>query len=83
MKVKVYDEHFNGGWVYVEIPFRSWLRLAILGEAYLRHDMKHGWRGKLPFFVVRCRYHGYFLDYPQGWDGTFYCPLCYRETFPD
>ena len=76
MKVKVYDGHFTRDWVCVEVPFKNWLKLVLLGEAYLRHDMKPGWRDKLPFYIVRCLRHGYFLDYPQGWDGVFYCPLC-------
>ncbi len=82
MRVKVYDAHFSGGWILAEIPFRRWLRLALLGKAFLRCDAKPGWRGKLPFYIVRCMRHGYFLDYPQGWDGHFYCPLCDREEVP-
>lgn len=79
MEVKVYDEHFSGGWVNVRIPFKSWLKLVVLGEAYLRHDTKPGWSGKLPFYIVRCGRHGYFLDYPQGWEGNFFCPLCDKK----
>jgi len=80
LKVKIYDDHFSGGWISIEIPFRKWLRLAVIGELYLRHDMKPGWSGKLPFYIVRCLRHGYFLDYPQGWEGLFHCPLCEKES---
>lgn len=78
LKVKVYDERISG-WFYVEIPLRSWLRLMILGETYLRHDAKQGWRGKLPFYIVKCSRHGYFLGYPQGLSERFRCPLCIKE----
>ncbi|MEM0253468.1 MAG: hypothetical protein QXK78_02795 [Candidatus Bathyarchaeia archaeon] len=78
VKIKVYDERING-WFYVEIPFRKWLELVIFEATYLRHDTKQGWSGMLPFYIVKCSRHGYFLDYPQGWYEKFRCPLCRRE----
>lgn len=79
VRIKVYDKHFSGDWMSVEVSFWKRLKLAVLGELYLRHDMKPGWLDKLPFYIVRCTRHGYFLDYPQGWEERFYCPLCEKE----
>lgn len=83
MKVKVFDGYFNNGWVEVELPFLQWLRLKLHGFVYFKHDMKDGWKGKLPFYIVRCPRHGYFLDYlhgVEGYNAGFGCPLCLEET---
>jgi hypothetical protein len=78
-RIRVYDSHFHNGWTAVDLTFKERLRLAVFGRVYLRHDAKPGWRGKLPFYIVRCPQHGYFLDYPHGWKEHFYCPLCMEE----
>jgi len=76
LEVNVYDGHFVGGRVRIRIPLKAWLKLVILGKTYLAHNTKPGWNGELPFYIAKCRQHGYFLDYPHGWSGYLHCPLC-------
>lgn len=36
-----------------------------------------GWRGELPFYVVKCGWcKQYFIDYLHGHSGYFICPEC-------
>jgi len=79
MKVEVYDRHFANGKVAVNISFLRWLQLKLQGYAPLRRASKLGWRGKLMFYVVKCKVHGYYLDYPHGFRSYFTCPLCVAE----
>lgn len=82
MKVKVYDEHFTNTFTTMNLPFRQWLRLKLQGYVYIYHSAKQGWTRQLLFFIVKCRKHGYYLDYPHGFEGYnqgFDCPFCLNE----
>lgn len=86
MKVKVFDEHFEKGFVTFNLSLRQWLTLKIQGEVYVYHAGKNGWKGELPFYIIRCKTHGYFLDYPQGFprhNQGFTCPFCLAEIRRD
>jgi len=49
--------------------------------SFLKKLKREGWTGKLPFYIVKCKKHNiYFLDYPQGFEGYFICPLCFEEA---
>jgi len=63
-------------------PLTLWqrLQLRILGYAYLKHEQRSGWKEPLPIFVVKCRKHGVYVDYPHGFRGYFVCPQCEKET---
>lgn len=54
------------------------IKVRVLGKCYLEHRKKKGWSGALPFYLVRCRKHGYFENYPHG-RGGFNCPGCLKE----
>jgi hypothetical protein len=80
MRVKFFDRHFHGDWLTVDISFIKWLILKVTGGLLLRYDAKPMWKGKLPFYIVRCRRHGYYLDYPHGFNAYFICPFCSAEV---
>jgi hypothetical protein len=35
-----------------------------------------GWKGNLPFYLFKCKKHGWIIDYPHGYDFILRCPLC-------
>ena len=56
------------------------IQLKINGYVFLMFAKKPGWKGFLPFYVVRCKKHKIlFLDYPHGYRNYFMCPLCLEE----
>jgi len=71
-KLKVYDTATNSHKT-VDLNFREWLKLKLHGYVYWKNV------NNLPFYVVCCEKHGYFTDYPSGWDKEFWCPVCLRE----
>jgi len=78
MEVRVVDRHFGKQTVNLSLLQR--MALKINGYVYLFHARKEGWKGKLPFYLVRCKKHGiYYLDYPHGYRGYFNCPKCWEE----
>ncbi|MCW4008786.1 MAG: hypothetical protein NWF09_08900 [Candidatus Bathyarchaeota archaeon] len=68
--------HSWNGKIVASLPLHKWLKLKIFGKKYFAHDKKPGWHGSLPFYIVKCNVHGYFLDYPHGFNGYFTCPMC-------
>ena len=80
MNVTITDKHFNK--TSINISFLKWLKLKIFGSIYVFHARKEGWSGSLPFYIVKCGEHGYFLDYLHGFPGYnegFNCPFCLEE----
>ena len=55
------------------------LKLRIFGYVYLRQEKRTGWKGYLPIYLVVCRKHGYYEDYPHGYNQRFNCPKCLEE----
>jgi hypothetical protein len=55
------------------------LSMALGGWVYVGKETRPGWKGSLPFYATRCRYHGVVKNYPQGFDGDLECPKCQRE----
>lgn len=55
------------------------LKLLLLSRAYLMHLKRPGWRKPLPIYIVKCKRHGLYLDYPHGFRGYFVCPRCWEE----
>jgi len=73
-KLKVYDTATNS-YKTVDLNFREWFKLRLHGYTYWKKV------GKLPFYIVHCRKHGYFTDYPhgfEGWNQGFGCPFCLK-----
>jgi hypothetical protein len=58
----------------VKLSLLRYLQLKLSGRAYAFSAPV--FRGSLDFYVVRCREHGCFLDYPHGYRGYFSCPRC-------
>lgn len=46
---------------------------------YVGHYMKEGWKGELPFYLFKCRKHGYVVNYPHGFEEKLTCPECQKE----
>ena len=69
----------NSSFSMDKLSWRQRLQLWYQGYAYLFHKSKSGWRGKLPFYVVECKEHGLFIDYPHGLNGHFHCPKCLED----
>jgi len=64
-----------------KLGFCKKLKLKINGKLFVGYAKREGWTGKLPFYIVKCDKHDiYFLDYPQGFEGYFICPLCFEEA---
>jgi hypothetical protein len=49
------------------------------GNVFYKYMKAPGDPGFLPVFIIRCIKHGYYMDYPHGYDGVFYCPHCEKE----
>ena len=80
MEVQVLDEHFGKQTVNLSLWQRLLLKLR--GYVYLFHAKKKGWKGSLPFYLVKCKTHNIlFVDYPHGFfpNQYFNCPLCLKE----
>jgi len=60
----------------VHLSFRQMLELKVFGYAQIFTRTKQGWRHPVPFYVVECKDHGYFIDYAHGYRRYFMCPLC-------
>jgi hypothetical protein len=84
MIVCVHDSHF--GIQKFKISLKEWIKLHLGVDGtsvYAFHARKEGWSGELPFYIVKCGRHGYFLDYLHGFSGYnegFNCPFCLEET---
>jgi hypothetical protein len=84
MNVHVYDQHFNIS--EFKLSLAEWIRLKLEKKVYVFHARKQGWNGELPFYIVKCGKHGYFLDYLHGFPGHnegFDCPFCLKELSAD
>jgi len=77
LEVKVNDSHF--GLETMEITRTMQIKIIIFGRFHIFNDQKEGWRGKLPFYIAKCKKHGYFIDYPHGYEKRLDCPLCLIE----
>jgi hypothetical protein len=69
-------------WLKSKLKLGLWqrLKLKINGKVFVGYAKREGWKGKLPFYIVRCKKHSiYFLDYPHGFDPYFTCPLCIKN----
>ena len=55
------------------------LKLRFLGQAYIGHRIRPGWKGSLPFYAFECQRHGVVVNYPHGYSQRLECPLCQNE----
>lgn len=63
----------------LEVSFWRRFQLKVRGYAYLRHEKRRGWKASLPIYLVRCKKHGLYTDYPHGYSQYFLCPKCLDE----
>jgi len=75
MKVKVINSYTEQEET-INLSLFQRLKLKLLGRAKIGERRYPGWRGHLPFYVVRCEEHGLFIDYPHGYSRFFSCPKC-------
>lgn len=59
-------------------PYKR-LMLRLHGYVFLRYERRINWSGSLPIYLVRCKKHGLFEDYPHGHSNKFHCPKCLEE----
>jgi hypothetical protein len=81
MIIHICDYHF--GIQDFKLSLTAMIELKLTGKVYVFHARKERWSGELPFYIVKCGEHGYFLDYPHGFLGYnegFNCPFCLEET---
>ena len=57
----------------------EFLTLAITGKLLLDWVMLEGWRDKIPFYIIKCRTHGFQISYPSGFKKELICPKCTKE----
>ena len=62
-----------------KLNIRQRFKLWVCGYVYLRNEKRKGWKGYLPIYLINCEKHGYFEDYPHGYNKRFDCPECLRE----
>jgi len=64
----------------VKLSLWQKIQLLINGYAFLRWEKQEGWKDYLPIYIVKCKKHGLFEDYPHGFgDGYFICLKCLEE----
>jgi len=57
----------------------SWVqrvKLRISGHVYIEHRKKPGWKKAHPHYLAKCKTHGFYVDYPHGWEEKLRCPKC-------
>lgn len=55
------------------------LRIRIFGWVYIEHRRKEWWSGGLPYYMARCKKHGFFEDTPHGYADYLMCPECLKD----
>jgi hypothetical protein len=55
------------------------LTLTIRKSVFIDWIRPKGWRGRIPFYLIKCNKHGFQLSYPSGYNGTLICPKCVKE----
>ena len=55
------------------------LNLSISGYLFIDNIKFEGWSGELPFYLFKCKTHGYELNYASGYVGNLLCLDCIRE----
>jgi len=63
----------------VKMSFWQRIQLALQGYTFLHYEKRRGWTNALPIYLVKCKRHDLFFDYPHGRDGYFTCPACLKE----
>lgn len=51
----------------------------VTGKLFLGHGFMDGWLEPQPIYLLRCKRHQPFLDYPSG-RGRLECPMCRDES---
>jgi tRNA G26 N,N-dimethylase Trm1 len=58
------------------LSFFQRLRLRVFGRVPVGRRKLPGWSGSLMFYLVKCKIHGEFITYPQGYNQRLECPKC-------
>jgi hypothetical protein len=57
------------------------IQLRINGYVFLRWEKRKEWSDYHPIYLVRCKKHGLYETYPQGYEENILsCPKCLKGT---
>jgi len=52
------------------------LKVAIFGYTFIHKRILREGAESTPFYIAKCRIHGYFSDYPHKFKAEIRCPMC-------
>jgi hypothetical protein len=68
----------------IKLTFWQRLELFFSGHTFLEWEKLEGIYEEYPIYVVKCKLHGLFRDYPHGHHYYhFVCPKCHEESSPN
>ena len=69
----------------MDIKLSLWQRFLfwLNGYVFLRWEKRPDWTDYQPIYLVKCKKHGNFLDYPHGHKNYFFCPKCRQEILKE
>lgn len=65
--------------IIVGLSLLQFITLIIKGSVLVDWIKLEGWRDKIPFYLIKCKKHGYQLNYPSGFNKVLICPKCIKE----
>jgi len=69
----------NAETILIIVSSLSLLQLVVLkirGYVLIDWVRLESWKGKLPFYIIKCNKHGYQLSYPVSYSEVLLCPKC-------
>jgi len=52
------------------VPLKMKLKVLLLGKTKVFE------RNGIPYYLAKCKKHGYYITYPQGYVRSLRCPIC-------
>jgi len=75
----VYAFMYGDRFVVFQLSIFQRLLLKLRGKVFLTMFKDDSWELPQPLYVVNCKKHGWFVDYPRGYKRYFLCPACLEE----
>ena len=60
----------------MKLTLRQRLELTLRGFTFSHKQVLREGAAPTPFYIAKCRIHGYYVDYPHGFEGKLRCLLC-------